>query len=191
MVTVVILEKRCQRIDCLKGKEQERQPPRGHTDREGRGNWNIHNHMGVKFRGGKFYCLDRLKRNSSNRVSQHGEGKATPAHFSALCHYQTICQKRRLRLILFTALLISDSSQSSAFDPHTSNHPHPHLAREETEALQSGVTHPGLPTWYGVAFTSENKSLASGTGLCACVSSFEPLTNLYWRGWGSSFPRWR
>ena len=111
LVTVVILEKRCQRIDCLKGKEQERQPPRGHTDREGRGNWNIHNHMGVKFRGGKFYCLDRLKRNSSNRVSQHGEGKATPALFSALCHYQTICQKRRLRLILFTALLISDSSQ--------------------------------------------------------------------------------
>ena len=59
LVTVVILEKRCQRIDCLKGEEQERQPPRGHRDSEGRGNWNIHNHMSVKFRGGKFYCLDR------------------------------------------------------------------------------------------------------------------------------------
>lgn len=59
LVAVVILEKRCQRIDCLKGEEQERQPPRGHRDSEGRGNWNIHNHMSVKFRGGKFYCLDR------------------------------------------------------------------------------------------------------------------------------------
>ena len=62
--------------------------------------------------------------------------------------------------LLFGMVLAGPQSgfaQSSVFDPHTSNHPRPHLAREKTEALQSGMTHPGLPKWYGVVLTSGHK----------------------------------